>query len=440
MPPSKKTTSAPVAKSSSRFKAARCSVVGCVDRATHLRKVFTVRAPTHCKHHAPKNEFFEYSSRLCEVETCRFRASFAPTHESTKPCRCADHKLSTDINWEKKTCATENCDKKPSFAPPGDPAVRCKTCRIEGDVDVNNKKCDKCKTRQAAAIVAGRETEGMRYCLTCAKEMGFSYRNGRSPHCACGRSAMFDEPDTPVNSVRFCGQCRDPSKHIDIKHESRTCVACCTTRGSRVHDGHLWCQGCFVKTFPHIPTLRNYKTKQGGVEDFLKERFGDKITMRYDQKIERIVPEAASAGAGGGFVHQEFEDERPCASSGRKPDVLIDMGEWVVIVEVDEGQHKQDSYKSSCENKRTMQIFDDLGRRPTVFIRFNPDNYVDAAGNRVQSPWTVDGRTGSALHVSAENRPVWQTRLDTLAVTLEHAMKTRPMKDISTVFLYFDGY
>ena len=29
----------------------------------------------------------------------------------------------------------------------------------------------------------------------------------------------------------------------------------------------------------------------------------------------------------------------------------------------------------SCENKRIMEISQDLGHRPIVFIRFNPDEY-----------------------------------------------------------------
>ena len=35
-------------------------------------------------------------------------------------------------------------------------------------------------------------------------------------------------------------------------------------------------------------------------------------------------------------------------------------------VEIDENQHTN----YSCENKRTMEIFNDLGRRPLVMIRF----------------------------------------------------------------------
>jgi hypothetical protein len=86
-----------------------------------------------------------------------------------------------------------------------------------------------------------------------------------------------------------------------------------------------------------------------------------------------------------------------------------------------------------------MQIFDDVGRRPTVFIRFNPDHYEDAEGNKVPSPWTVDGRTGSALHVAVENRERWNDRLHTLASAVECAISTRPEREVSFMYLYYDG-
>jgi hypothetical protein len=190
-----------------------------------------------------------------------------------------------------------------------------------------------------------------------------------------------------------------------------------------------------VKTFPDIPNARNYKTKERAVEDFLVERFSERLTMTFDRKVSRILPEAAAAGAA-----TEAEAENACKSSGRKPDVLIDMGEWVVVVEVDENQHHQHSYKSSCETKRVMQIFDDAGRRPIVFIRFNPDGYKDAEGHSVRSPWTTDGRTGSVQHVPAENRTKWEDRLETLSDALTRAVAVRPERDVSWVYLFFDGY
>jgi hypothetical protein len=280
----------------------------------------------------------------------------------------------------------------------------------------------------------------MQYCLTCAAKLGLKYKNGRVPYCITCKTAVarFGTVGGRPRDAKYCGQCRDSNIHFDLVHDM--CEVCEVTR-PQLRNGRWLCIRCCINVFPDMKVARNYKLKQNAVDDFLKKRFADRVTIRHDRKIERIVPEA-SAGAGGGFVPQEFEDERPCASSGRKPDVLIDMGEWVVVVEVDEGQHKQDSYKTSCENKRTMQIFDDLGRRPTVFIRFNPDNYVDASGNKVKSPWTDDRRikSGGVQHVPVKNMDAWQARLTTLASAVEHAMSNRPSKDVTNVYLYFDDY
>lgn len=370
------------------------------------------------------------------------RASFAPTRESPAACRCSDHKFPTDINWEKKTCETTDCDKKPSFAPPGSKsALRCKNCRIQGDVDVNNDRCIECHEHQVSAVVIGRESEGMKYCLTCAAKLGFKYKNGRVPYCVTCKTAVarFGTVGGRPRDAKYCGQCRDSNIHFDLVHDM--CEVCEVTR-PQLRNGRWLCLRCCINVFPDMKVARNYKLKQNAVDDFLKERFADKITLVSDRPVQRIVPEAADSAGAGGFVPQEFEDERPCVSSGRKPDVLIDMGEWTIVVEVDEGQHKQDTYKSSCENKRIMQIFDDLGRRPTVFIRFNPDKYEDAAGNKVLSPWKDDRRikSGGVQHVPVGNTELWQARLNTLASAVEHAMSNRPVKDVSTVYLYFDGY
>jgi len=195
----------------------------------------------------------------------------------------------------------------------------------------------------------------------------------------------------------------------------------------------LYCAGCFYTTFPDVPNPRNYKNKERAVTDFLNKRFSERFTMVFDRQVARI--QAASAGAGGSPEAEE------CRSSGRKPDVFIDMGEWVVIVEVDEKQHRQHIYKtSSCETKRTMQIFQDAGSRPIVFLRFNPDGYKDAEGHVVRSPWTVDGRTGSVEHVAVENRARWEDRLETLADAINRVTSTRPTKEVTFEYLYFDGY
>ena len=62
--------------------------------------------------------------------------------------------------------------------------------------------------------------------------------------------------------------------------------------------------------------------------------------------------------------------------SNRRPDVRIECLTHTVIIECDENQHKY----TSCEDKRMMELFQDLGSRPLVMIRFNPDQYGDTKG------------------------------------------------------------
>ena len=56
-----------------------------------------------------------------------------------------------------------------------------------------------------------------------------------------------------------------------------------------------------------------------------------------------------------------------------RPDFVIDAATHLIIVEVDENQHRQ--YNTQCDEARTVNLFHDFGGIPLVFIRYNPDNY-----------------------------------------------------------------
>ena len=106
---------------------------------------------------------------------------------------------------------------------------------------------------------------------------------------------------------------------------------------------------------------RNYKTKEFAVVDFIKNQFPF-LDWKTDQKI--------SDGC-----------------SKRRPDLLVDLGYQIIIIEIDENKHT--SYDSSCENKRIMELSKDVGHRPIVLIRFNPDNYK-LDGKNITSCWGLN--------------------------------------------------
>ena len=102
---------------------------------------------------------------------------------------------------------------------------------------------------------------------------------------------------------------------------------------------------------PDSPLTRNYKTKEryitAKIQAWINDNHKD-LNIILDKTIDS-------------------------ACSKRRPDMFIDLLTHVVIIEVDENQHKQ----TSCENKRMMQLYQDVAHRPCVFIRFNPDSYRD---------------------------------------------------------------
>lgn len=99
-----------------------------------------------------------------------------------------------------------------------------------------------------------------------------------------------------------------------------------------------------------------------------------------------------------------------------RPDFVFDAGTHVVVVEVDEDQHK--AYDPACENKRMMDIFNSFGGVPVVFLRWNPDAF------------TVDGVT----------RRVYQkTRHAHLVRQLREALVNPPTRLLCITRMYFDG-
>ncbi len=111
--------------------------------------------------------------------------------------------------------------------------------------------------------------------------------------------------------------------------------------------------------FPDKPVARNYKTKENTVATFLKEKFPN-VTWKCNKSVEN-------------------------GCSKRRPDLLLDMGSHIVIVEVDE--HSHIGYDPICEEKRLGKIFRDVYHRKIVFFRFNTDEYKDEDGNNILSPW-----------------------------------------------------
>lgn len=162
-------------------------------------------------------------------------------------------------------------------------------------------------------------------------------------------------------------------------------------------------------SFPNEDVARNYKTKERAVHDYLVQAFPD-WSWRWDKRVLD-------------------------GCSLYRPDFVVDFGEKVLMVEVDEDQHRE--YDSSCEKARRMHLWRDTGCRNVVVVRFNPDEYHDVSGKRVTSCWGIN-KAGVCV-VRPSKRVEWAERLQALSDQLvywsNHAIEEMPFR---TVCLFYD--
>ena len=287
--------------------------------------------------------------------------------------RCVACKTEAMVLVGSKKC--EKCrKKKPTYGPPGEQAVRCATCKTEAMVDVKNKMCEKCRKKQPIYALPG--VKAMR-CATCKTEAMVNVRHKMCEKCR----KIHPNYGPPGEQAVRCANCKEEGMVNVVSKLCRHNEACrehpkgtCFSSGNPKYRGY--CTHCFAHLFPTDPLTFQIrcKTKEIAVRDFLNARFPDL-----------------------GFIH-----DRPLFTGGcdcthrRRIDHRALIGGTLLCVETDEHQHR--SYCPQDEASRYDDLFMVHSGR-WVFVRFNPDKYIDARGKK--------------------RNPVLATRLRALAAEVE---------------------
>lgn len=128
----------------------------------------------------------------------------------------------------------------------------------------------------------------------------------------------------------------------------------------------------------------------------------------------------------------------PGSKSQKRPDICTLINDaFVLVIEVDEFQHKLDRNRKFYEDGREMQrikaIRKDCGKWPLVMIRFNPDFYKDCNGtDKVQQGVLWHSRSWDVRELSE--------RLAVLAHEVDAVLHAGPSGDLQVKRLFFDGY
>lgn len=394
-----------------------------------------------CRGHADLTSMVNVYVRKCIEEGCLKQASFNYKGQKTK-LYCAQHKKSLMFDCSHKYCENAECAKLPSFNYENEKTPRfCADHKLENMVMVHKQKLCEYEGCKVIAYFNHEGETSAKFCATHKESSMVSIRNsGVCIEEGCRKFAVYNHPS--MSKALYCKQHKRDGMH-NVKTKSM-CIheGCKTTahynysseknglycathrlptmidisktycltencsiqlREPRKYKGY--CFRCFIYNFPDEPITFNYKVKERHVVDYLKEQFSD---------VELITDKVVQGGC-----------------SKKRPDVFIECFTHSIIVEIDEDQHSD----YTCENKRMMEIFEDLGNRPIVFIRFNPDAYIDKDGNPVKSCFDYHKTLGTP-YISEKDD--WNNRLTKLADNICEYMEKMPEKEVTIINLFYN--
>jgi|TARA_B110000259_G_scaffold188217_1_gene245649 hypothetical protein len=337
----------------------------------------------------------------CIEVGCNTRPNFNKEGEKTG-IYCEKHKKGDMVNIFKKNCIEVGCNTLPSFNKEGEKTgIYCGKHRKSDMLNVINKTCieNGCNTRPHFNKVG--EKTGI-YCGNHKKGDMVNVINKTCIEDGCNTQPHFNKVGEKIGI--YCGKHRKGDM-IDVK--SKKCINdhCDEFKSTLKYRGY--CIPCFMNEFPDEPVVRNYKTKENTVSQYIKTKYPH-LSWITDKKIQD-------------------------GCSSKRPDMLVDMGTHIVITEIDENKHED--YDTICENKRIMQLSQDVGHRPIVFIRFNPDNYKKGT-EKITSCWGLD-KCGYCV-VKKNKTKEWAERLSILDTEINYWINNEPDKMITTIKLFYD--
>ena len=340
--------------------------------------------------------------RVCNEKNCTFRPHYN-TEGETKALYCSAHKKDGMIDVKHPKCIHPSCKITPSYNREGEnKALYCSMHKKDGMVDVKNTLCihPNCK------IIPGYNIKGNKKALYCSAHKKDDMVNVKDKICIHPKCNLRPNYNTyGETKAIFCSSHKKDGM-IDVKHP--VCKSdWCTTLVRQKYDGY--CFFCYINLFPEKPVSHNYKTKEYAVVEYVKTKFPS-----HNWVADKIV--------NGGF-------------SKRRPDLLLDLLYQIIIIEIDENQHI--GYDCSCQNKRIMELSQDLGHRPIVFIRFNPDEYKQSE-KHISSCWGQDKR--GICVVKKTKKDEWRQRLIELEEHINYWINPENItnKTIETINLFYD--
>src|SRR3989344_3049686 len=355
----------------------RCQTLGCKRHPTFNTPGATTAR--FCKEHA-EDGMEDIKNKRCQTLGCKRHPTFN-TPGATTARFCKEHAEDGMEDIKNKRCQTLGCSTRPAFNIPGATTARfCKEHAEDGMEDIKNKRCQTLGCRRQPVFNTPGATTG-RFCKEHAEDGMEDIKNKRCCAPGCRTRSYYG---TPIRRKIHCAKHRAPNEFI-----VQSCLEC---RKAATHSASGRFPPVTCETHALATDVALFEARCAGCGfEFLLFSDGrcstctDTIVRhRKEDAVYEFLRYAEPRQEGSAprwtLESRDSRVQGECSSRYRPDFVLDRAGVFKIVVEVDEQQHS--SYPEACECKRMRQIFEDFAGLPVIFVRFNPDVFVDTAGVR----------------------------------------------------------
>ena len=265
------------------------------------------------------------STRYCKFEECRKTPNFNKIGE-TQGLYCKMHKKEEMVNVKSKTCVNDGCRKQPIYNKIGE--TQPLYCAQHKEIEmVNVKQTKKCQVKN------------------CKNDPQYNFE---------GKRAILCVDHKQENMINIAA--------------SQKCFKCDNESIAKYKDGNGYC----VDHYPETKKVNTYKKNCKYCMNCESDYICDDCKSRRHLKEYDVVTYLKKN------IYKECmtDTNKPVDEcSKRRPDVYYDCFTHVVIVEIDEDQHRR--YDSSCECARLSEIMSSIAGKPGIIIRYNPDKIMN---------------------------------------------------------------
>lgn len=290
----------------------------------------------------------------------------------------------------------------------------CKECNITKIKKYNISKINVCihKKQKAFCIECGGSQiciheKRKSYCKEC-KGSQICIHDKLKTHCKECKGSQICIHD----KVKLCCLKCGGSKYCIHKTYKGMCRICddkllcknklCKITGMSKYEGY--CVRCYINLNGDNIRETNYLAKELNVSNFILTNF-NQYKWSLNLRIKSIK---------------------------RRPDLLLELDDRILIIEIEEHQHRW--YAKDYEKTRILDFLYYFSTKPIIFIYFNPDEYISTNGTKIRSCWNYN--LNKLLYINQID--MWNIRLNKLKETITFWINNEIKNKYKICKLYFN--